>query len=122
MFRFFLLILVPVLACMPKSAIPVSEAPQGVVSLSPPQAEDFVFGPGDVIDIKSDKKVADVRLATGKEDFWPAYRLKKLSESTGPQDFFEQVTQYRLEYEKDWVELTEDNKAQLQVSTFIFNS
>jgi len=50
--RIFLLLLFSVMACVPKQAVNVSDAPEGVVSLSPPQAEDFVFGPGDVIDIK----------------------------------------------------------------------
>lgn len=49
--RFFLMFLV-MSACGPKQAVNVSEAPEGLVSLSPPQARDFVFGPGDVIDIK----------------------------------------------------------------------
>jgi len=52
MMRFFLLLMFSLMACMPKQAVNVSKAPEGLVSLSPPQAEDFVFGPGDVIDIK----------------------------------------------------------------------
>jgi polysaccharide export outer membrane protein len=51
-FMMLLLLLLPLVACMPKQAVNVSDAPEGVVSLTPPQAEDFVFGPGDVIDIK----------------------------------------------------------------------
>ena len=49
--RFFLLFIL-LSACGPKNAINVSDAPEGLVSLTPPQAQDFVFGPGDVIDIK----------------------------------------------------------------------
>lgn len=49
--RIFLLALV-LAACGPKQAVNVSDAPDGLVSLSPPQAQDFIFGPGDVIDIK----------------------------------------------------------------------
>lgn len=50
--RFIFMLLFSLMACGPKQAIGVSDAPEGVVSLSPPQADDFVFGPGDVIDIK----------------------------------------------------------------------
>ena len=38
-------------ACGPKVQN-ISAAPEGAVELSPPRAESFVFGPGDVIDIK----------------------------------------------------------------------
>jgi len=88
MFRFFLLILVPALACMPKSAIPVSDAPQGVVSLSPPQAEDFVFGPGDVIDIKmwrQDDMNMEVVIAPDGVITYPLIGRIKVSGLTYPQ-------------------------------------
>jgi polysaccharide export outer membrane protein len=88
MIRFFLLILISTMACLPKSAVPVSDAPEGVVSLSPPQAEDFMFGPGDVIDIKMwrhDDMNMEVVIAPDGVITYPLIGRIKVSGLTYPQ-------------------------------------
>jgi polysaccharide export outer membrane protein len=103
MIRFFLLVLIPLVACLPKQAVSLSEAPDGVVSLTPPHAEDFVFGPGDVINIKmwrQDDMNMEVVIAPDGVISYPLIGRIKVSGLTYPQ-LLKHMERALSEYYKD---------------------